>query len=84
MEDYTKDKIIGLKLRKTVFQSIERATKYAETQGFKTNFRKRPPKDVGDFWLFTQKDYSRFLSRPEKESSRSAIVYVYGFHPKKK
>ena len=82
MEDYTKSKIIGLKLRKSVFGSVERASKYAEKQGFKTNFRKKPPKDVGDFWLFTQKDYSRFLTRPERESNRSAIVYVYGFDKK--
>lgn len=78
-----KDKIIGVKLRKSTFQTVERAKAYIEKQGFKSAYRKKEPQDVGDFWLFKQKDYGRFLTRPEQSNIQNVVVYVYGYDPKK-
>ena len=79
-----KDKIIGVKLKKSIFQTLDRAKRYIENQGFKTNYRKREPQDTGEYWLFKQKDYGKFLKRPEHTNIQGAIKYVYGYDPKTK
>mgnify|MGYP003645247373 CR=1 FL=1 len=76
-------KIIGVKLSKTVFKRVENATSWIEKQGWKKDFRKKPPSDVGDYWVFKQKDYSRFLTRREFNSN-GPVIYVGGFDEKTK
>ena len=76
---YDKKDIIGVKLKISIFQTVERAKKYILSQGFKPYFRKKEPLNVGEYWIFKQKDYGKYLTRPEKESKNGVILFVYGY-----
>ena len=79
---YDKKDIIGVKLKISIFQSVERAKKYIVSQGFKPNYRKKEPQNVGSYWLFKQKDWGKYLTRPEKETKDGVILFIYGYDKK--
>ena len=70
--------IIAVMLHKKPFENEERRIDYLNNRNFKSSFRKKKPFLKGDYYLYKQKDYIKFIKTEERIVNNS-VKYLFGY-----
>ena len=70
--------LIAVMLHKKNFKHEETRIKYLDKYKLKTNFRKKKAFLKGDYYLYKQKDYIKFIKTEERIVNNS-IKYLFGY-----